>query len=242
VLRLRGFPGGHTRLRGEAGSGLEGPVAIAETPKGTEALAGLEELAELDPRIARLIDEVDVAVVTERRSSRSADRFQALARIIVGQQVSTAAARTVWKRIEDEFGGTVAPIDLIAPGAEDRLRKCGLSGRKAAYMIGIAEAIESGELRPDELDELTDAEVIEALVALKGIGHWSAEMFLIFDLGRTDVFSGGDLRLRRGIQIVYELDEPPTPEEAVAIAASWSPHRTLASLYLWEAVHANPGA
>ena len=177
-------------------------------------------------------------MIAERRSERSKDRFQALARIIVGQQVSTAAARTVWKRIEDEFGGSVAPIDLIAPDAEDRLRGCGLSGRKAAYMIGIAEAIESGELRPDELDELSDEEVIEALVALKGIGQWSAEMFLIFDLGRPDVFSGGDLGLRKGIQIVYELEEPPTPEEAVAIAASWSPHRTLASLYLWEAVHA----
>ena len=200
----------------------------------------LAELAELDPRIARLIVEVDPAVIAERRSERSKDRFQALARIIVGQQVSTAAARTVWKRIEDEFGGTVAPIDLIASDAEGRLRGCGLSGRKASYMIGIAEAIESGELRPDELDELTDDEVTEALVALKGIGRWSAEMFLIFDLGRPDVFSGGDLGLRKGIQILYELEEPPTPEEAVAIAMSWSPHRTLASLYLWEAVHAAP--
>ncbi len=191
--------------------------------------------------MATLIAEVDAAVIAKRRSDRSEDRFQALARIIVGQQVSTAAARTVWKRIEDEFGGSVAPIDLIAADAEARLRGCGLSGRKATYMIGIAEAIESGVLRPYELDELSDGEVIEALVALKGIGQWSAEMFLIFDLGRPDVFSGGDLGLRRGIQIVYELDEPPTPEEAVAIAASWSPHRTLASLYLWEAVHANPG-
>ena len=207
----------------------------------TEGLEGLAELAALDPRLARLIDEVDAAIVVERRSERSEDRFQALTRIIVGQQVSTAAARTVWARIEAEFGGSVAPLDLIAPDAEERLRGCGLSGRKAAYMIGIAEAIESGELRPDELDELTDEEVIDALVALKGIGLWSAEMFLIFDLGRPDVFSGGDLGLRRGIQIVYELEEPPTPEEAVAIAASWSPHRTLASLYLWEAVHANPG-
>ena len=77
-------------------------------------------------------------------------------------------------------------------------------------------------------------------MALKGIGQWSAEMFLIFDLGRPDVFSGGDLGLRRGVQIAYDLEEPPTPEEAVAIAERWSPHRSLASLYLWEAVHATP--
>jgi DNA-3-methyladenine glycosylase II len=200
-----------------------------------------DELAALDPRIARLIGEVDAELIAKRRSDRSKDRFEALARIIVGQQVSTAAARTVWGRVRDEFGGTVAPIDLIAPDAEPRLRSCGLSGRKASYMIGIADAIESGALRPDDLDELTDDEVVEELVALKGIGQWSAEMFLIFDLGRPDVFSGGDLGLRRGVQIAYELEEMPTPEAAIAIAEAWKPHRSLASLYLWEAVHANPG-
>ena len=183
----------------------------------------VDELAALDPRIARLIGEVDAELIAKRRSDRSKDRFEALARIIVGQQVSTAAARTVWGRVRDEFGGTVAPIDLIAPDAEPRLRACGLSGRKASYMIGIAAAIESGELRPDELDELTDEEVVEELVALKGIGQWSAEMFLIFDLGRPDVFSGGDLGLRRGVQIAYELEEMPTPEEAIAIAERLEP-------------------
>jgi DNA-3-methyladenine glycosylase II len=199
-----------------------------------------EELAALDPRIARLIEAVDADVILERRSSRTKNRFEALARIIVGQQVSTAAARTIWGRVVDEYDGAPEPLDLIAHGAEERLRGCGLSGRKATYMIGIAEAIESGALKPDELDGLSDDEVVEALVALKGIGQWSAEMFLMFDLGRPDVFSGGDLGLRRGIQIAYELDEMPTPEEAVAIAETWAPHRTLASLYLWEAVHAAP--
>jgi len=199
-----------------------------------------EELAALDPRIARLIETVDAAVILERRSSRTRNRFEALARIIVGQQVSTAAARTIWGRVVDEFGGPPEPLDLIADDAERRLRSCGLSGRKATYMIGIAEAIESGALKPDELDELDDADVVEALVELKGIGRWSAEMFLMFDLGRPDVFSGGDLGLRRGIQIAYELEEMPTLEEAVATAETWKPHRTLASLYLWEAVHAAP--
>jgi DNA-3-methyladenine glycosylase II len=202
--------------------------------------APVDELAALDPRIARLISEVDAELIVKRRSDRSRDRFEALARIIDGQQVSTAAARTVWGRVCDEFGGTVAPIDLVAPDAEQRLRACGLSGRKASYMIGIAAAIESGALRPDELDELTDEEVMEELVALKGIGRWSAEMFLIFDLGRPDVFSGGDLGLRRGIQIAYGLVEMPPPEEAIANAETWSPHRSLASFYLWEAVHAAP--
>lgn len=199
----------------------------------------IQELAALDPRMAALIARIDAALVQDR-SDRSRDRFEALARIIAGQQVSTAAARTIWGRVVEEYGGPPAPIDLIAPDAEERLRGCGLSGRKASYMIGIAEAIEAGELRPDELDSLPDEEVIEALVALRGIGQWSAEMFLMFDLDRPDVFSGGDLGLRRGIQIAYELDDMPSPEEAVAIAEAWRPHRTLASLYLWEAVHAAP--
>ena len=108
------------------------------------------------------------------------------------------------------------------------------------YAIGIAEAIVAEELLLDSFDSMPDDEVLDAIVALRGLGRWSAEMFLIFDLGRPDVFSGGDLGLRRGIQIAYELDEMPTPDEAIAIAERWSPHRSLACLYLWEAVHANP--
>ena len=83
---------------------------------------------------------------------------------------------------------------------------------------------------------MDDEEVIETLVAIKGLGRWSAEMFLMFDLGRPDVFSGGDLGLRHGIRIAYGMEEPPSPAEATEIAERWSPHRSLASLYLWEAV------
>ncbi len=195
-----------------------------------------EELAASDPRIATLIERIDPSVIEARIADRDPDRFLALARIIVGQQVSTAAARTVWGRVVEGFDGEPTPEALTAPGAEERLRGAGLSGRKASYMIGIAEEIVAEKLRPHELDDLSDEEVIEILIALRGLGRWSAEMFLIFDLGRPDVFSGGDLGLRHGIRIAYELEEPPTPEEAIAIAEAWSPHRTLASLYLWEAV------
>jgi DNA-3-methyladenine glycosylase II len=195
-----------------------------------------EELIAADPKLARLIEAIDAEVILKRRSDRTEDRFEALARIIVGQQVSTAAARTIWGRVVDAYDGAPTPIALIAGDAEERLRACGISGRKAEYMIGVARAIESGELRPDELDELSDEDVVDTLVALRGLGQWSAEMFLMFDLGRPDVFSGGDLGLRHGIRIAYGLDEPPTPEEATTIAERWRPHRTLASLYLWEAV------
>ena len=199
-----------------------------------------DRLAELDPAIARIIDSVDSTAIDERIWSRMEDRFLALIRIVVGQQVSTAAAATVWERILEAFGGLPTPESVTAPGSEDLLRGAGLSGRKASYVIGIAESIVSGDLRLGELDELSDAEVIETLVALRGIGPWSAEMFLLFDLGRPDVFSGGDLGLREGVRIALELEEAPTAEEAVAIAERWSPHRSLACLYLWAAVHNSP--
>ena len=193
------------------------------------------ELAAADERLRRLIERIDHAVIAERLRSRTSDRFEALCRIVAGQQVSTAAARTVWGRVRESFGGPPQPAQLTGPGAVARLRAAGLSGRKASYMVGIAAAIEAGELRPAELDRATDEEVIGTLVALKGLGRWSAEMFLIFDLGRPDVFSGGDLGLRRGIQIAYGLEKPPTPERAVEIAERWRPNRSLASLYLWAA-------
>ncbi len=185
------------------------------------------------------MEQVDPAALERRMRARDADRFLALARIVVGQQVSTAAARTVWGRVIEAFDGAPTPEAMAADDAIERLRAAGLSGRKASYVVGIAAAIVAEELRPDELDELDDEEVIEALVALRGLGRWSAEMFLLFDLGRPDVFSGGDLGLRHGVRIAHGLAEPPTPDEAVAIAERWSPHRSLASLYLWEAVHAD---
>jgi len=194
------------------------------------------ELAASDPKLARLIQQIDHARIEARLQARTTDRFEALCRIVAGQQVSTAAARTVWGRVCEAFDGAPDPAQLTAEGAEEKLRAAGLSGRKASYMIGIAEAIEAGELRTQELDEASDEEVIETLVALRGLGRWSAEMFLLFDLGRPDVFSGGDLGLRHGIRIAYGLEEPPTPEEAVEIAERWAPNRSLASLYLWEAV------
>ena len=192
-------------------------------------------LAAADPAMAALIERIDPAIIEGRLRERTTDRFEALARIVTGQQVSTAAARTIWGRVCEGFGGVPTPAQLTAEGAEETLRAAGLSGRKASYMIGIAEAIEAGELRPNELDEASDEEVIETLVALRGLGRWSAEMFLIFDLGRPDVFSGGDLGLRQGIRIAYDLEEPPSPAEAIGIAERWSPNRSLASLYLWAA-------
>ncbi len=195
-----------------------------------EALA----LAERDPALAELIDRIGPKSLDERRS-RAEDPFAALARIITGQQVSTSAARTIWGRVCDEFGGR-PPTALEARGGEHRLRGAGLSGRKASYIAGLGAAVAGGELDPEALGDAPDEIVIEELVKLRGLGRWSAEMFLMFHLGREDVFSAGDLGLRNGIRIAHRLEANPSPEEAAAIAERWRPQRTLAAVYLWAAV------
>ncbi len=194
-------------------------------------------LAATDPVMAALIERIGPRSAQERRRGR--EPFEELARIIVGQQVSTAAAQTIWGRVLDAFEG-VAPTPEAVLGSADELRACGLSGRKVSYVVGLAESIVAGEFEPDALSEASDEEVIAAVTAVRGLGRWSAEMFLMFHLCRPDVFSGGDLGLRHGIRIALELDEPPAPEEAERIAERWRPHRTLASIYLWAATSTPP--
>jgi len=192
-------------------------------------------LAVADPKLGTLIERIGPRTIEGRRGERPEAHFEALARIVCGQQVSTAAARTIWGRIVESFGGRPpAATDVV--GATEQLRACGLSGRKVSYIEGLGEAVISGEIDLEELPEMDDEEVAEAIVSLRGFGQWSAEMFLMFQLARPDVFSGGDLGLRHGIRIVHELDEIPSPAEAIATAERWRPHRTTASLYLWEAI------
>lgn len=199
-------------------------------------------LADSDPAIAALIERIGPLSLADRRRGREGEEpFEALARIVTGQQVSTAAARTIWGRVRDEFGGR-APTAAEAARGEERLRAAGLSGRKASYIAGIGAAIGSGELDASALREADDDVVIEQLSSLRGLGRWSAEMFLIFHLGRPDVFSGGDLGLRNGIRIALGLDEAPTAERASEIAERWRPRRTLAAIYLWAAVAVEPPA
>ncbi len=201
--------------------------------------AAARDLAASDPAMAALIERIGPRSIADRM--RGGSHFEDLARIIVGQQVSTAAARTIWGRVCEAFDGS-APTPEQAVEGYEVLRGCGLSGRKAGYVVGIGEAIVAGELDPEGLGELPDEEVIEVLTSLKGLGRWSAEMFLMFNLGRPDVFSVGDLGLRNGVRILLELDESPTPERCVEVAERWRPNRTLAAIYLWEAVHAElPG-
>jgi len=197
-----------------------------------------------DPRMAALIErvgEIDLATRLQRRKEeRPADAYGALLRAIVGQQLSTKAARTIYLRVLDLFGGSTPSPEQLLEAGEDELRTCGLSGRKTEYVRDLAAHVLSGELELDRLQELGDEEVIEEIVAVRGLGRWTAEMFLLFHLQRPDVLSGGDLGIRKAIQIEYGLEEMPTPTRVLEIGEPWRPHRSLASLYLWESLAAVP--
>lgn len=198
-------------------------------------------LLKADRKLAKLMRErgpIDPA--TDRRGSRR-DAYEALARAIVGQQLSTKAAASIWEKVIALFGGkTPAPKRLLAVEPQ-ALRDAGLSWSKVAYVRDLAERVEDGGLDLKRLPELPDEDVIAALTEIKGVGRWTAEMFLIFHLGRPDVLSTGDLGIRRAVQNTYGLDELPGPEEMERIAETWRPHRTLACLYLWRSLDNAPG-
>jgi DNA-3-methyladenine glycosylase II len=202
------------------------------------------ELAAADPAMAALIErigEIDLETRLRRRSEeRPADAYGALLRAIVGQQLSTKAARTIYGRVREIFGGTTPSPEQLLEASEADLRGAGLSGRKVEYIRDLASHVLDGELELDRLGELSDEEVIAEIVAVRGLGQWTAEMFLLFHLERPDVLSGGDLGIRKAVQIEYGLAEMPQPTRVLEIGEPWRPHRSLASLYLWESLAAVP--
>jgi DNA-3-methyladenine glycosylase II len=202
------------------------------------------ELAAADPAMAALIErigEIDLKTRLRRRSEeKPPDAYGALLRAIVGQQLSTKAARTIYLRVCNLFGGSTPSPEQLLEADEEDLRGCGLSGRKVEYVRDLAVHVLDGELELDRLGDLSDEEATEEIVAVRGLGQWTAEMFLLFHLERPDVLSGGDLGIRKAIQIEYDLDGMPTPQRVLEIGEPWRPHRSLASLYLWESLASVP--
>jgi DNA-3-methyladenine glycosylase II len=192
--------------------------------------------------MARLIDQIGSLSVTARKRGRPDDAYGTLVRSITGQQLSTKAAATIYGRLTELYGGrTPTPQEILDTDPEE-LRAVGLSNAKAAYLRDLAEHIVDGELPVDRLAEMPDAAVYERLTAIKGLGRWTVDMFLMFHLGRPDILPVGDLGIRKAIQIHYGLQELPKVSEMEQIAEAWRPHRTLASLYLWESLDNRPGA
>jgi DNA-3-methyladenine glycosylase II len=197
---------------------------------------GLEQLRSADDTLAQVIDERGPLDLESRVRGRPADAYGALLRAIVGQQLSVKAARTIYERFIGLFGGETPTPEQLLEVDTDSLRAVGLSGAKAKYVRSLAEHVISGELELDRLDDLSDEQVTAALVAVKGLGQWTADMFLIFHLGRPDVLPVGDLGVRRAIERLYGFEALPSAAEVEALGERWRPWRSLASLYLWESL------
>jgi DNA-3-methyladenine glycosylase II len=195
-----------------------------------------------DPVLARLIDEHGGPLPLEPDSrGRPDDAYGALVRAITGQQLSVRAARAIWGRLIDRFGGrTPTPEEILADDPDELRTAAGFSHAKVAYLRSLAEHVVSGELELDRLETLSDAEVMRELTAVKGIGEWSAHMFLMFTLHRPDVLPVGDLGIRNAARAAYGLDAVPKPAELEAIAEPWRPYRSRASLYLWRSLENQP--
>ncbi len=197
-------------------------------------------LMRADKVIRRLMEErgpIDPAI--DRRGSRP-DPWEALARAIVGQQLSTRAARSIWEKLVGQFGGRLPAPEQLLRKRRETLRKAGLSNAKVEFLRDLAMRVKDGRLDLRRLQKLPDEDVIAALIEVKGVGRWTAEMFLIFHLGRPDVVSVGDLGIRRAVQIAYRMDDLPGPGELEKLAQEWRPHRTLACLYLWRSLDNAP--
>lgn len=199
-----------------------------------------DHLAGCDPVLGALVSGHGPLDEEERRRGRPDDAYGALLRAIVGQQLSVKAARTIYDRLCGLYGDrTPTPAELIETDPDD-LRGVGLSRAKASYLRDLAEHVEDGELDLEQLPELPDDEVSAQLIAVKGLGRWTVDMFLMFHLGRPDILPVGDLGIRRAVQIAYGLDGLPDPAELTRIAQPWQPHRTLACLYLWASLDNEP--
>jgi 3-methyladenine DNA glycosylase/8-oxoguanine DNA glycosylase len=199
---------------------------------GRKAVAHLKKV---DPVLGRVIDQVGRY---KGWPDSQGSHFDAIARSIVFQQLSGKAAGTIHGRFQGLYGGrTPLPAELVET-SDEKLRGIGLSRQKSAYLKDLAARVVAGDLPVETLHELTDDEIITALTQVKGIGRWTAQMFMMFRLGRPDVLPDLDLGIQKGIQRAYKLRKLPPPERVKKIGAKWAPYRTIASWYLWRLLDA----
>ena len=189
-----------------------------------------------------LVDAIGVDGLADRRTGRPGDHYGALLRSIVGQQLSVRAARAIFERLTARYGGrTPTPQEVLDEDAEELRAAAGLSRAKVASLRSLADHVRDGSLELERLDELSDERVEAELVAVRGLGPWTAQTFLMFHLDRPDVLPVGDLGIRRAVMNLYGLDELPDAGALTAIAEPWRPHRTLACRFLWQSLR-NSGA
>lgn len=194
-------------------------------------------LARRDPVIGALIREHGACGLV---NAQHADPFRALVQAIISQQLSTKAARTIGLRFTALFDGGPTPA-TVAATPDGLLRGVGLSGQKLGYMRDLCDKVETGVLPLGALGALPDDEVVAALTQVKGIGRWTAEMFLMFRLHRPDVLPVGDLGIVKAVQKAYGLRKTPSPERITEIGEAWRPYRSVACWYLWASLGNPPG-
>ena len=196
-------------------------------------------LAAADPVMAGIIKQVGRCHFGR---SRREDPFTALIEAIVWQQLSGKAAATIYGRLIKLFPGERPTPSSVLKASEDAMRAAGLSRGKISYLRDLATKVADGTVALDDLDHLSDDEIVTSMTRVKGIGRWSAEMFLMFRLQRPDVLPVGDLAIVKAIQRNYRLRKTPTPERMYRIAEQWRPYRSVASWYLWASGDVVPGA
>ncbi|MSQ30404.1 MAG: DNA-3-methyladenine glycosylase 2 family protein [Dehalococcoidia bacterium] len=209
--------------------------------------AAYRHLRAADPVVGALVDECG-----RYRPRPAMDHYESLLRTILFQQLAGPAARTILRRWlalhgDGPAGGPSGgegryptPEEVLA-SADEAFRAAGVSRQKAGYMRDLAAHVLEGALDLSQLDSLADNEVMDRLVVVKGIGEWSAHMFLMFQLGRPDVLPHGDLGVRTGMGVAYGLAAPPTPAEARVIGERWAPYRSVGSWYMWRAAETGRG-
>ncbi len=211
------------------------PTAAGITPEYWDEAC--RHLAKRDRVMKKLIPQFG-----EARLQSKGDAFTTLARSIVGQQISVKAAQSVWERFVAAVGGPtarLAPAAVLALSTES-LRGAGLSARKSEYLADLARHFESGAVHVRQWQQMDDQAIIDELVAIRGIGRWTAEMFLIFHLMRPDVMPLDDLGLLKGISLSYFSGEPVSRAEAREVGDAWAPYRSVATWYIWRSLDPLP--
>ena len=193
----------------------------------------LRHLKATDPVMRGIIEHVGPCRLV---AAKELTHFEAVARSIVYQQLSGRAAGTIYGRFERLFVDGRPSATHLRELTEEQLRGVGLSRGKAKYVRDLADRVVAGEVPIDALDSLNDEEVIGHLTRVKGVGVWTAQMFLLFRLGRPDVLPDLDLGIQKAIQQAYRLRKRPPPERVRKIGAKWAPHRSIATWYLWRSI------
>lgn len=194
--------------------------------------AAYQHLAKADPVMGRLIAQIGECTLRPRRNY-----FAVLCDAIIAQQLSTAVADVIYRRFQKLFPSYRPSPQAVLRISLKQLQTVGLSRQKVSYLQDLARGFVSGHIVPSRLWRQSDEDVIASLVEIRGIGRWTAEMFLIFSLNRLDVLPGEDLGIRKAIQQWYGLRELPPPRAVQTIGRRWEPYRTIAAWYLWSSLH-----